>query len=195
MVSAGRVTACSPGDAFDAVAVALEQLLAFEVVRTGEWVVVPLAAVGFDREPEGGDAEVGDDAAALEVQWDVDVGVVGARGEDQVEHEVFELAAGGRGAGEDLREFARAAPRPEPRAGPDEITEGDEVARTRLAPARRRVLASTIAARSMTVRTGEVTGTPLWRRTSSRSRVRDRCARRLSLPRTESPRTVTSTAR
>ena len=65
-----------PGDADDALAVGFEEGLAFGVLDAGLRGVVPLGAVGFDDEVVLGPAEVGDDAAPVEVQGDVDLAVV-----------------------------------------------------------------------------------------------------------------------
>ena len=62
-----------PGDAQDVFAVGFQECLALGVV-CGLRGVVPLGAVGFDDEVPLGPAEVGDDAASVEVQGDVDVG-------------------------------------------------------------------------------------------------------------------------
>ena len=62
-----------PGDADDVFAVGFQERLAFGVVGSGLWGVVPLRAVGLDDELLLGPAEIGDDAAAVEVQRDVDV--------------------------------------------------------------------------------------------------------------------------
>jgi hypothetical protein len=96
-----------PGDAHDALAGGLEEGLAFGVVLAGEAIVVPFGSIGFDYEALGRPAEVGDDAAAVDSEGDVDVGWDEPGAEDEVEHGVLELAARWGGAGgEDGRELA-----------------------------------------------------------------------------------------
>ena len=86
--------------------------MAFGVLCSGLWGVVPLGAVGLDDEVVLGPAEVGDDAATVEAQGDVDVGWCEAGGAEQVIDAVFQLAAGGgRLGGQDAGE-ARAAGAP-----------------------------------------------------------------------------------
>ena len=70
---AGWTAAPPPGDAQDALAVALEQRLALRVVLAGDAVLVPGRAVGFEDEPLGGPAEVGHDAATVEHDRGVDL--------------------------------------------------------------------------------------------------------------------------
>jgi hypothetical protein len=91
-----------PGDAQDVLAVGFEERLSYGVVDAGLWGVVPLGAVGFDDEVVVGPAEVGGDAAPVEVQRDVDV----RRGEAGRAQEVVDAvlrrrgrAGGPRGAG------------------------------------------------------------------------------------------------
>jgi hypothetical protein len=101
-----------PRDADDVLAVGFEERLAFGVVGSGLRGVVPLRAVGLDDEVVLGPAEVGDDAAAVQVQGDVDVRRCEAGGGEQVVDAVFQLGAGGGWvAAQDPREArtARAA--------------------------------------------------------------------------------------
>jgi hypothetical protein len=90
-------------------AVGLEEGLAFGVVGSGLRRVVPLGAVGFDDEVVVGPAEVGDDAAAVEVHGDVDVWWWEAGCGEQVVDAVLQLGAGGgRAARQDAGEACAA---------------------------------------------------------------------------------------
>jgi hypothetical protein len=101
-----------PGHADDALAVGLQEGLAFGVVGSGLRRVVPLGAVGLHDEVVVGPAEVGDDAAAVEMQGDVDVWWCEAGCGEQVVDAVLQLGAGGGWLGaQDARE-ARAARAP-----------------------------------------------------------------------------------
>ena len=126
-VSARRVDRLVPGDADDALAEGLEEGLALGVVLAGEAVVVPGGAVGLDDEAPAGPAEVGDDAFVIDREQDVDVGVLEAGVEEEVEHRVLELAPGGRWArGEDPGEVGGASPRSETVEGLEDRLDADE---------------------------------------------------------------------
>jgi hypothetical protein len=74
--------------------VRLEERLPLGVVGSGLRRVVPLGAVDLHDESLLGPAEIGDDATAVEVHGDVDVGAREAAGEDEIEDTVLELRAG-----------------------------------------------------------------------------------------------------
>src|SRR5215210_2902437 len=71
-----------------------------------------MRAVGLDDEPLLRPAEVGDDAPPVDEQRHIDERMREAGAQDQVEHDVLELALGWGGAGgDDGRQLAPAADR------------------------------------------------------------------------------------
>jgi hypothetical protein len=87
-----------PGDATDPLALGLEQGLAFSVFGAGDLVVVPCSAVGFHDESPVGPSEVRDHTTASDTQRHVHVGAFQPGIEEQVEHNVLELASSWRRA-------------------------------------------------------------------------------------------------
>jgi hypothetical protein len=85
------------------VSVRLEDRLLVCVVLTGELVVVPGRAVGFDHQSPVAPEEIGDDRSALEHELLVDLRTVDSRRVDEIEDEVLELAARRGGAVGDHR--------------------------------------------------------------------------------------------
>jgi hypothetical protein len=166
-----------PRDTHDSFAGRLQQRLPLCVVLASEPIAVPCGAVGFDHQALVGPAEVRDHAPAGDGERAVDVRVLQPARQDEVQHRVLELAAGGRVTGcEDLRERGHAAARPEPVERAGELADRDERA-LRLTDRAAQARYSKVAARSTRVRAGVVAGMSLWRVTSSTSSIEERWTR------------------
>jgi hypothetical protein len=114
--------------------VSLKQRLSLGVVFAGELVVVPGGAVGFDDDPLRRPSKVGDHSAAVQDERDVHVRVREAPAQDEVEDDVFELAASRRRAGrDDPGKPLGAAARAEAGEDLDELARVDAMQRLRLA--------------------------------------------------------------
>ena len=141
----------APGGSEHLVAVLFQVALAFCVVGSGQQLVVGVAAVGFEDQALGGPQEVGliaEQRLVGERLWEV--------GEEGVD-EVLELVARGRAGGDDVSELLCA-----PVVGGDELVGLDEPKLRASLTARRSVAYGSIEERSISVRSGGVTGMPLW---------------------------------
>ena len=99
-----------PGDAYDPLAAGLEDGLTLDIVLARELAVVPSGAVSLDDEALSRPAEVGNDPSAQADERLVDIRVRQPAAQQQVQHQILELAAGRRRAGRDqIGKLPRAA--------------------------------------------------------------------------------------
>ena len=71
----------------------LEQRLALGIVLSGEFVLVPGCAVGFDDQSSRGPTKIGNHASAVEEDRNIHIGVFEAGSTNEVEYHVLEHAA------------------------------------------------------------------------------------------------------